>query len=143
MNTSVPWSKLLGRAALSLVVAMVFWYYGKGFPNDRIIAVASLLATTAGVMLGFLLTAVTLLTAVIDRTLVSNMRKTGHYQRLVGESAISCGILLVTLIAAIVTLLLGGETLYLAFCISVGLSMMSLLQIVEAGHRFFLIFSLL
>lgn len=143
MAISVPWTTLLLRAGLSLFGAALLWHYGQALPEARILAISSAIAGAAGTLLGFLLTAVALLTAVMDRALVANMRKTGHYQRLVHESFLTCGWMLAALVMSVMNMLLDGRPLVIAFCLTIFLSIFSVLQLVEAGVRFTRVFVIL
>lgn len=143
MAISVPWKTLLIRAGLSILSAAMLWHHGQGLPEARILAISAAVAGAAGTLLGFLLTAVALLTAVMDRALVANMRKTGHYQRLVRESFVTCGWMLATLVMSVVNMLLAGQPLFVAFCLTIFLSTFSTLQLIEAGVRFTRVFVIL
>lgn len=136
MTTSVRWKTLLPRAVVAACVMVLFFCYGSDFKDDKLQSIAGVIAGVAGTLLGFLITAVALLTAVMDRTLIANMRKTGHYQRLVEDTFTTCTLLLGAVVASIVSLFFAGEHLHWAFSVVVLLCMLSLLYVFEAGRRF-------
>ncbi|WP_248915844.1 hypothetical protein [Pseudomonas moorei] len=136
MTTSVRWKTLLPRAAIAVCVTALFLYYGAGFKDEKLQSIAGVIAGVAGTLLGFLITAVALLTAVMDRTLIANMRKTGHYQRLVEDTFTTCTLLLGVVVASIFSLFFESERLHCAFAILVLLCMLGLLYVFEAGRRF-------
>jgi len=143
MNISERARQLLLEVILATEVGGVLWLASPSLKDDRIVSVLSAIAAASGTLLGFLITAVTLLTAVMDRTLVANMRKTGHYQRLVRETFQSCGVLLATLVASVAAMFMSDAGLFITFCVVIGLATLSVLQMVETGVRFSRIFTLL
>lgn len=103
---------------------------------DQLSDIAGVLAGVAGTLLGFLITAVTLLTAVMDRQLLVNMRKTGHYQRLVSETFHTCIMLLAVLLVAVISLFLNEQAIQLAFVLLAFFMTLSCFYLIEAGRRF-------
>lgn len=116
MITSVKWAPLFSRVLIAAVVGILFFHFSANFKSSQLLNVAGVLAGVSGTLLGFLITAVALLTAVMDRRLVANMRKTGHYQRLVSETFATCIGLFATTVLCIVALLFTDLALTMCFC---------------------------
>jgi hypothetical protein len=96
----------------------------------------SAIAGVAGVLLGALIMALALLTAVMDRTLVVNMRKTGHYQRLISDTFLTCTFLLLALGLSITCFFFETPTHRWLFSGMLLALVLSALYVVEAGRRF-------
>jgi protein-S-isoprenylcysteine O-methyltransferase Ste14 len=125
------------------MAGLLWWKVVPSLKDERMIAVLSALAAASGTLLGFLITALTLLAAVMDRTLVANMRRTGHYQRLIRGTFLSCVVLLTTLVASVTSMFISSHPLHIAFSIAVGLAILAVMQLLESGTRFARIFTLL
>lgn len=136
MTTSVRWKVLLPRVIAAAAVAGLFVRYGKDLSLEKLHGIAGVIAGVSGTLLGFLITAVALLTAIMDRTLVANMRKTGHYQRLVFDSFSTCAALLGTVVTSILSLFLDGCLHYVVFTLMLFVLCLGVLYAVEAGRRF-------
>lgn len=136
MDTSIRWTALVIRLGLSLVVVALYCWFCTWLQPDQMRSIATTMAGIAGTLLGFLLMAMSLLTAVMDRNLVLTMKKTGHYQRLIMETFHACAVLLATLVCGIICLFLANTELKWSFCILVFLSTLSLLYVIESGRRF-------
>ena len=143
MITSVKWAPLFSRALISACAGLLFFHYCVNFKSSQLLNVAGVLAGVSGTLLGFLITAVALLTAVMDRPLVANMRKTGHYQRLVSETFATCIGLFATTVLCIVALFFTDLALTVVFAVVVFMAVLSFLYVVEAGRRFSTIISAL
>lgn len=136
MNTSVRWAALLTRLVISAFAAWKFWELGLPMPAADLSDIAGVAAGVSGTLLGFLITAVALLTSVMDRKLVANMRMTGHYQRLVKETFHTCIMLLCVLVVSVVSMFLSACNMQIAFVVLAFFSLLSLIYLVETGWRF-------
>jgi hypothetical protein len=94
------------------------------------------MAGVAGTLLGFVITSVSLLTAVMNRTLIENMRKTGHFQRLTREAFATCIVLLATTVVNIGALFADTDGMRIAVDVGIFLGVLALLFAVEAARRF-------
>lgn len=103
--------------------------------------IAKLVSSISGTILGFLLTAIAMLTAVMDRKLVENMRKTGHYRVFIVDCFINCFLLLWAMIFGIVTLFTINPYLSYIFYTMIFFSISAILLLITQGHRFLLIFT--
>lgn len=138
MTISVRWTKLLPRAAAAVAVAVSFLKWSELEPQ-QIYSAAGVIAGVSATLLGFLITAVALITALMDRTLIINMRKTGHYRVLVGDAFLTCGLLLATLAVSTASLVLTEAPLRLVFSATLFGLALSLLFVFESGRRFSLV----
>lgn len=103
--------------------------------------IAKLIASICGTILGFLLTAVAMLTAVMDRKLVENMVKTGHYRVFIVDCFINIFFFLVSIVLGIAILFLINPYLSYVFYIMLFFTISAILLLVEQGRRFLIIFT--
>jgi len=77
---------IAGLVLRAVVVSSVFWYSALALPglDDKLSAAASLI-TLSGILIGFLMTAISLLISSADKLFIVSLRKTGHFQRLVKD----------------------------------------------------------
>jgi hypothetical protein len=88
--------------------------------------------------LGFLLTAIAVLTALMDKTLIANMRKTGHYPKFLRLALFTSSIfLIVTILAFLVLLLYRTDFSPIAFSLMIGYLVLSFLLLIRTGYSFF------
>lgn len=138
---------LLVSFLISVVVCSILMNYqgviidfkdgGQNTPYE----IAKLISSISGTILGFLLTAVAMLAAVMDRKLVENMRKTGHYRVFIVDCFINCLLLLCAMIFGIVTLFTVNPYLSYVFYIMIFFSVTATFFLITQGHRFLLIFT--
>lgn len=147
MNTSVRWVqellKLIFCISLPFVCAYLFYTYlpykfdGDGSQTSQF-EIAKFTATISATLLGFLLTAVAVLTALMDKTLIANMRITGHYPRFLRMAFFASSMfLIVTILGFLVLLLYATHYSFIAFCLMIGFWILSLLLLVRTGYSFF------
>lgn len=135
MNTLDNWGSLFLKIILALAVAWLF-YYKSSMDADRVRAACSVIASVSVTLLGFLITAVAIVTALAQETLMLNMKKTGHYVTMINGVFFTCFLLLITLIASIVTLTLtDGLVLKGGAVVTFSVSL-SLVYTLTSGYRF-------
>lgn len=86
----------------SAIIAEAFYLYGTKEPS-RIHDLAEVSTTVSGILFGFLLTAIAMLTAMPENRLMHNMKKTGHLQTLVSETVAGCTLHFITLSLSLVS----------------------------------------
>ncbi|AXQ23607.1 hypothetical protein BEN71_16710 [Acinetobacter wuhouensis] len=126
---------------VSLICAVLFWIYGADYltllkESNGPYEFIKMLAGIAGTLLGFLIGAVSLLTAVMDRTLIQNMRSNGQYGVLVSITFRACLSLLILLVACFLTFLINVLYLKFLFTCIIFLSVYSGLLVVSIGSKF-------
>lgn len=126
---------------VSIICAVLFWLYGSDYltllkESNGPYEFIKMLAGIAGTLLGFLIGAVSLLTAVMDRTLIQNMRINGQYGVLVNATFKACLSLLILLTICFLTFLVNLIYLKLFFTIIIFLSIYSGLLVVSIGSKF-------
>ncbi len=140
MDTSLKIKDVLFSSFVSGGITFLFYGYCTMPTESQLYEIAKVLAGVSGTLLGFLITAITLLTAVMDRQLVANMRRTGHYQRLLKETFYTCAFLLILLVNSIFMLFIKGDFLNYSAYGLVFFSIFSLWHVIKAGYRFCNIF---
>lgn len=122
------------------ICALLFWFNGDFYlTNDKAngpFEFIKMLAGIAGTLLGFLIGAVSLLTAVMDRTLIENMRKNGNFEVLINQTFEACLSLLLLIVACFIAFLINNTYLKFNFTIIIFLSIYSGLSVVSIGHKF-------
>jgi len=103
--------------------------------------IAKLITGISGTILGFLLTAVAMLTAVMDRKLVENMRKTGHYKVFIIDCFINIFLFLIVIGLGIICLFFANPYLSYILYGVIFFTSAAILMLIEQGRRFILIFT--
>ena len=136
MVTLVQWKTLLIRLAVSLI-AVTFFFSGSDFiKQSSLVGTSGVISGLAGTLLGFLITSMSLITALMDKTLIKNMIKTGHYKRLVSDAILTCISLLALIVASLVCSILQDNLASKFFCLVVFLVTLSISYLIETGKRF-------
>ncbi|CNE36177.1 hypothetical protein [Yersinia intermedia] len=139
MTTLVRWKTLLIRISLSLCVVGLFWFKKDIIKLEALLNASSVIVGLAGTLLGFLITSISLITALMDKRLIANMIKTGHYQRLVSDTILTCMFLLIVIISSLVTILAQGHMILCIFAVTLLFTSLSVFYLIEAGRRFSII----
>lgn len=143
VQSRILWISLL--TGLSLVVFIQFkdtnFLTVLGSQNSAY-EIAKLIAVICSTVFGFLLAAIAMLTAIMDRTLLVNMKKTGHYQIFIRDCFVNLFLLLSAIISGVVCLFLFDVKLLISFKIMLFFCVSSVCYFLEIGRRFWLIFSM-
>ncbi len=136
MNILGQWKQLLPRVAISAAIALAFVCRADSHKVEELHSIAGVIAGVSGTLLGFLITSMALITAIMDRTLIANMRKTGHYQRLIGGAFTTCAVLLGTVVSCITSLFFSNPVHVWVFASVLFFLALSVLYVIESGRRF-------
>lgn len=139
MTTLVRWTTLLSRSAVSALIVALFWYKSDSIRVEALVNASGVITGLAGTLLGFLITSMSLITALMDKKLIVNMRKTGHYTRLIADTILTCAFLLFLIIFCLICLI---SQEYLIKCFFYGVVFfitISIFYLIEAGRRFSII----
>ena len=125
---------------VAVIFSLLFWCTGDYYltldtPNGPFEFI-KMLAGIAGTLLGFLIGAVSLLTAVMDRTLIESMRKNGQFEVLINQTFTACLSLLFLVIACFIAFLIDAYYLKINFSLIIFLSIYSAISVVSIGHKF-------
>lgn len=135
MIISVRWKSLLPRVAIAGVCAGSFFKWVQLEPQ-QLYSAAGVIAGVCATLLGFLIAAIALITALMTNTLISNMKKTGHYKVLMSDTFMTCWLLLLSLAISTASLLIGPPALKFIFTSTIFVFSLGLLYVLEAGRRF-------
>jgi len=97
------------------------------------------LATVAVTLLGFVLAALSILSALTDRGLVDKLIKAGHWAQIMGHFKVTTRLLLILLVTAILFLLATEAHQQIALAVSGFISAFSFVAVARAGRYLFLI----
>lgn len=119
----------------------VAWWGVPVIQGEALRTVAGTYAQVASTMLGFLITALAILTAMINVKLLANMRKSGHYDKLVKELVFSCVTFLAVMVVCLVALLFSVQWVQFVFKLATGLMAFSVALLALVGRKFYLVIS--
>lgn len=101
---------LIESSKVLAAIAMTILYQQAELKTETatLTTIASATASSAGTILGFLITAIALLASVMDRNLIRNLRSTGGYQVLI-RGSFTCGAVHLALLTQSIVFLLPWE----------------------------------
>ncbi len=99
-------------------------------------AILGTFAQIAGTMLGFLITALSILTAMINVKLLANMKRTGHYETLVDRLIFTSVAFLATMLVSLASMLLAGDWARYGLSVACGLMAFSSVWLILTGRNF-------
>lgn len=93
-------------ALSSTAISCAAGYFMYLAPLDKVNSdqISGIVASVSGTMLGFLLTSIAILTSVMDRSLLANLRATGGFQFIIDRLFFCCGLLLTVIMISLVLL---------------------------------------
>ncbi len=138
------WSKFLTQSAFLAILPAVGWLGYEALSArapDELLTIAATFAAVAGTLLGFVIAALAIVASLMDRTLVANLKRTGHFSVLLRELHLSAGAFVVVVVAAMVSLFLTDEPLRMGVAISAAAQAYGTLFLVLSGRKFYLVVS--
>lgn len=147
MSTRISSTRLLPKFQMSLVspifgllAGYTAWLYANnGLTDDRLYSIATAIAAFSGTALGFLITALSVFTALFSRDLVQRLFKTGHFTKLVRLMFCAAAVFMVTAIACLAALFLNGSAVISLVSLAVGLTVTGSTLLAIAGYQFYLV----
>lgn len=121
---------------LSLIIVNCFFWFGYDFEIAKLYEINNIAINLAGVLLGFLITAIAIITAIMDRTLIDNMRKTGHFHNLMSDSFTTCSFLLCVIIVGFINLFIANAAMTYGMGLLLYFLVFSFLNIIKLGKNF-------
>lgn len=107
------------------------------------LASAAACAGIAATLLGFLIAALAILTALLDKQLLINLRKTGHLHRMLRETAFAAAAFLTILLLSLVALFAPAQLIKEIVALSAAACVIAAALLLSAGIKLYLIISLL
>jgi hypothetical protein len=125
-----------------VIIAEAFFLHGT-HDASRIHDLAEVATSVSGILFGFLLTAIAMLTAMPENRLMQNMKKTGHLQSLVSETVTGCALHFATLSISLVAAV--SEGLASRILLTLGLATLgaAIIRTGSAGRKLKLVASAL
>lgn len=120
---------LAGAAAIQFLVT-------GASASPHLSAVASTLASVSGTVFGFLLTALAILVALPDSTLLSNLKANGGYKHLVKRVHEACVALFVVLLSSVMAVFLDDGLAQNLVAAAVFFSVWAIIASIDAGMKF-------
>jgi hypothetical protein len=125
---------LLSLVLGGIVFAVAFKY--AELKHDQVLSAGQTIAGFAGTVFGALVAALAIVTAVIDRPLISNMRKSGHWDVLVRNTVTACATMLITASLAIAAMFVGEQTERLVIAAAAGLGVSGVGLLLNVAHQY-------
>lgn len=137
---AIRWRKPLRFLALGVVAVICIGaaYLGLATRQPAELAgIASTFASIAATLLGFIIAALSILASLMDRTLLKNMNKTGHFDVLLSELHGAALAFLLVLVVALISLFVSYPWLQVGIAVCAGTMAIGVLMLTEAGRKFF------
>lgn len=125
--------------AMGIAGAVGAWWATKTFPGIDIKEIGSVFASVSGTLLGFLIAALSILATVLDRTLLQNMRKSGHLEVLMNELHNAGIAFLIVLLLAFGILFSDGDSQKNVAIVAGGAMSAALTLLARAGNKFIMV----
>ena len=101
--------------------------------GEQVSNIAGTFAAVSGTLMGFLVAALSILTSLIHRRLIENMRKTGHWDYLLRRIYKAASAFLVVLVLSLMVLFIMGPWKHWLMVTASGLMLLAIWQLVSAG----------
>lgn len=105
--------------------------------GEKVIELLKQTVSVAGVLLGFILTALSILTAVIDKTLITNMVRTGHFRVFVRQAFFSCFLLFLLIISSLIVISVPIFWIKGSFSVIAVIIVMTIYELFVTSRRFY------
>lgn len=135
--------QILIRLLCAIAAGYLAWSGIAEKSAQDLVSIASSFASVSGTLFGFLLAALSILTALSDRLLVANMIKTGHYKKLLHELYMAASFYLAVVIISLAALFVPNESLPWLVIIAASLMVTATLVFASAFKKFYTVISLL
>lgn len=121
---------------IGISVAMVeaFFLYGSQ-DASRIHDLADIVSSVSGILFGFLLTAIAMLTAMPENRLMLNMKRTGHLQSLLQEMIAGCALHFATLSLSLLAAICEGAASRILLTAALATLVGAIIQTGSAGRK--------
>lgn len=136
--------KLVAERSLVIIASSIFSYFLVFHLQDlyakdgaKVIELLKLIVPVAGVLLGFILTALSILVAVLDKTLIANMVRTGHFRNFIRQAFFSSFLLFLLIILGFIILGIPNFWLKYGFSILFVLIVFTLYELFMTSRRFY------
>lgn len=127
------------RIAISAATAGLLWFHLYVFDEVALHNAASAFAGVSATMLGFMIAALSILTAIANQRLIRNMLKTGHYKTLLHELYHTSVAFAAGMVASLVSIFLASPYLNWSIAFTVFAISYSTLMLVSVGQKFWVV----
>jgi len=129
----------------SFILAISLAYLAYRFAPDARVdhAFTTAIAGVSATLLGFLIAALSILTAVLNRRLIINLRKTGHYDNLIHDLIHASLMFLVSLVFALMSMFVPDKFTTYAISLQVGIFSYAVATFLLAGKKFVMVIRVL
>lgn len=142
---AIPWRKShrwLAIAAIFMLCAVLAYIGLSARQPSESAGIASTFASISATLLGFIIAALSILASLMDRTLLKNMNKTGHFSVLLDELRVAAEFFLLVVVVSLISLFLPSPVLQAGIAVSAGAMSCGVLVLVKAGWKFFRVIAL-
>ena len=139
---SISGQKTIALLSAATSFAAGYFMYMAPLSKPNSDQISSLIASVSGTMFGFLLTSIAILTSVMDKSLLANLRATGGLKFIIDRLFFCCGLLLIVMLTSIVLLFV--DTPKKLACLQVGLAFFGTFSatfIISTGEKLYRVVS--
>lgn len=136
--------KLISERLLIIILSSISSYFLVFHLQDlyekdgaKVVELLKLLVPVAGVLLGFILTALSILVAVIDKTLITNMVRTGHFSNFIKQAFFSSFLLFLLIILGFIILGMPNAWIKYSFSILFVFICLTVYELFITSRRFY------
>lgn len=123
----------------SILIGYFTWTKIGCYEQENLHQIVSVFASISSTMLGFIIAALSILTALSGERLIGNMVKTGHYQILLGHFAQTSVAYFVLTVTTLVCMFLSLPFLLYGVSVMVAVAMFCLFLSIDVGRKFWLV----
>lgn len=127
------------RSVISAAIAWLLWSHIDTYSVDALHNAASAFAGVTATMLGFMIAALSILTAVANQKLLRNMQRTGHYKKLLHELYHASAAYAAGMVASLTSIFLSVPYLSWSMTATIFAVTYSTAMIISVGHKFWVV----
>ena len=127
------------RIGISAAIAWLLWSHIDTFSDDALHNASSAFAGVTATMLGFMIAALSILTAVANQKLLRNMQRTGHYKKLLHELYHTSAAYAAGMVASLTSIFLSAPYISWSMTLTIFAVTYSTLMIISVGHKFWVV----
>ena len=126
------------EVGVSLIVAEAFFLYGTNNAT-RVHDLAGVTTTVSGILFGFLLTSIAMLTTMPEHRLIQNMRKTRHLESLITETLTGCALHFLTLVCSLASAISEGIVSRSVLTVALATLALAIIKTALSGNKLVLV----
>ena len=118
---------------------VAFLFIPESVQDSQLYSVANALIAIGATSLGFMVTALSIFAALINRDLFQKLIATGYFRELTLEMFMTAAAFLAITIIALASLFLSGAPLHHTIAVSIGVFTLAIFLLCSAGYKFYVV----